>query len=382
MRIVIPKEIVPHETRVALIPETVSRLIRSGLDVCIESGAGFSAGHKDQDYIEAGAQIAAEASSLYDMADLVLKVRRPVEHPALGKLELDLYPEGAFLLAMLDVARHPELVEQLVGRSITGFSLLHVPRISRAQKMDVFSSMSTVAGYKAALLAADSLPKFFPLMMTAAGTIAPARVFVIGAGVAGLQAIATCRRLGAVVEATDVRPAVREEVQSLGAAFVDLQVSESEAVGEGGYAKELSEKRKQEERKIITEHLQSADAVICTAFVHGRPAPKIITTAMVESMKPGSVIVDLAAEQGGNCEVTRASEKVMHHDVLVRGPLHLVTSMPVHASQMYSRNIAALLQHLIKDGEIHLDFDDEITASTCVARAPTLRQNPEASATT
>jgi NAD(P) transhydrogenase subunit alpha len=309
-----------------------------------------------------------DPGAVWAEADVVLCVRAPRNDERRGAHPIDAMREGAVLIGFLRPSRHPGLVAKLEGRRINAFSMDLVPRISRAQKMDALSSMSTVAGYKAALLAAASLGKFFPLFMTAAGTIPPAKVFVLGAGVAGLQAIATARRLGAVVEAFDVRPAVREEVQSLGATFVSAELASESAVGAGGYAKEQSEDFHRRERELLARHVSSADVVITTAMVPGRPAPRLVTEEMVQGMRPGSVIVDLAAEEGGNCVLTQPGEQVRAHGVTILGPLDLVTEMPVHASAMYARNISALLLHLVRDGALHLDFDDEITRGACVTR--------------
>jgi len=296
----------------------------------------------------------------------VLKVREPVAHPGLGAHEADLFPEGSLLVSFLAPARGAEAIDKLAARRISAFAMELVPRITRAQGMDALSSMSTVAGYKAVLMAAAGLGKFFPLLMTAAGTIAPARVFVLGAGVAGLQAIATARRLGAVVEAFDVRPAVREEVQSLGATFVQLDLTDATNVGAGGYAKELSADHVQRERELIHQHVKTSDVVITTAMVPGRKAPVLITEAMVRDMRRGAAIMDMAAETGGNCELTEPGATVVKHGVTIHGPINLAASMPEHASQMYSRNISALLNLLAKQGELALDFDDEIVKGCCI----------------
>jgi len=368
MRLSVPREIAPRETRVALVPETVGRLVKSGLEVIVETGAGERATHTDDAYRSAGATIAPGPRELWSAGDVTLCIRAPREDSHLGAHQVDLLREGTALIGFLRPSRHPGLVEKLRSRRITGFSMDQVPRISRAQNMDALSSMSTVAGYKAALLAADSLGEFFPLLMTAAGTIAPAKVFVLGAGVLGLQAIATSRRLGAVVEAFDVRPAVRDEVQSLGATFVNGELEE-QAVGEGGYAKELSEDTQRRERELLAKHIAAADVVITTAMVPDKPAPRIVTADMVRAMRPASVIIDMAADTGGNCELTRAGERVVEHGVIIIGPLDLVCDMPVHASQMYSRNVSALLTHLVKNGALALDWDDEITRGSCVTHA-------------
>ena len=366
MRIAVPREIVPRETRVALVPETVAKLAKSGLAVTVETGAGAQAMFLDDAYRAAGATIAPDARAAYADADVVLKVREPVLNEPLGAHEADLVPEGAALIAFLGRDAQSEVARKLAARRVTAFSMEMVPRISRAQKMDALSSMSTIAGYKDALIAADSLGKIFPLLMTAAGTIAPARVFVLGAGVAGLQVIATSRRLGAVVEAFDVRPAVREEVQSLGATFVGHELLDAAAVAAGGYAKEMTPEQQAKQRELVADRLKQSDVVVSTAMVPGKKAPVLITEAMVRDMRPGSVIVDLAAEMGGNCELTQPGADVVRHNVLILGPMNLAATLPVHASQMYARNIFALLTHLVKDGALHLDFDDEITRESCL----------------
>ncbi len=363
LRIGVPRETTPGETRVALVPEAAGKLAKAGFAVVVESGAGEGAFHPDSAYREAGAEVSNTAAAFG--ADVVLKVREP-RPLAAGAHEADLIREGALLIAFLDPARNSELLERLARRRVTAYAMERIPRISRAQKMDALSSMSTVAGYKAALLAADTVGRFFPLLMTAAGTIAPARAFVLGAGVAGLQAIATARRLGAVVEAFDVRPAVREEVQSLGATFVAAEHADASLVGAGGYAKEMSADQEERERALIHEHVKHADVVITTAVVPGRRAPVLVTAAMVAGMKAGSVIVDLAAESGGNCELSRPGEVAAVNGVTILAPLNLVSTLPIHASQMYSRNVSTLLLHLVKDGAVALDFADEITRDTCV----------------
>ena len=368
MRIAVPRETVPGETRVALIPETVARLVKSGLELSVEAGAGERAMFVDEAYRQAGATLVADTRELYAQADVVLKVREPAAHPTLGVHEAELIRQGAVLISFLGRDAGSEAARKLEARGVTAFSMEMIPRISRAQKMDALSSMSTVAGYKAVLLGAAALGKFFPLLMTAAGTIAPARVFVLGAGVAGLQAIATARRLGAVVEAFDVRPAVRDEVQSLGATFVGHELLDAAAVAAGGYAKEMTPEQQAKQRQLVADRLKQSDVVISTAMVPGRKAPILIPEATVREMRPGSVIVDLAAEMGGNCELTSPGADVVRHGVTILGPVNLATTVPVHASQMYSRNIAALLVQLVKDGALHLDFDDEITRDTCLVR--------------
>ncbi len=379
MRIAVPRETAPNETRVALVPETVARLVKAGLEVMVEVGAGERACFPDESYRSAGAVISPGPAAAYDGAGMILKVREPGLNDVLHAHEVDLIPAGAVVIGFLGRDRSSALAARLSARHVTAFSMDLVPRISRAQKMDALSSMSTVAGYKAALVAAERLGRFFPLLMTAAGTVPPARVFVLGAGVAGLQAIATARRLGAVVEAFDVRPAVREEVQSLGATFVGQELLDQAAEDAGGYAREASADQQQRQRALIHERLKQADAVISTAMVPGRRAPVLITAAMVHDMRPGSVIVDLAAEMGGNCELTTPGGEVTRDGVRIIGPVNLAATVPVHASQMYSRNISALALHLIKDGKLNLDFEDEITRESClvrVERGPAAQEPP------
>ncbi|HET7225441.1 MAG TPA: Re/Si-specific NAD(P)(+) transhydrogenase subunit alpha [Candidatus Eisenbacteria bacterium] len=375
MRIGVPIEIAADEARVSLVPETVGRLKRAGHSVTVRSGAGERAGFPDEAYRAAGADVLADARAVWSGADVIVKVREPEADPAIGENEIELMRPGAALIGFLGATPRTGTLERLVERRVTAFAMERIPRTTRAQRMDALSSMATVAGYKAALLGASNLGKFFPLLMTAAGTIAPARVFVLGAGVAGLQAIATCRRLGAVVEAFDVRPAVKEEVQSLGATFVQLEVAD--ATGEGGYARVLGEEQQRQERALVAKHVQGADVVITTASVPGRRAPRLIDAATVRGMRPGSVIVDMAAESGGNCELTQPGQRVREHGVVILGPVNLAATLPEHASQMYSRNVAALLQHLTKDGALNVDFTDAITSATCVAHAGEVRVGSE-----
>jgi NAD(P) transhydrogenase subunit alpha len=367
------------ETRVALVPETLQRLAKAGLTVAVESGAGEAAGFPDDLYATAGGSVASDRASLLAGADVLLTVQPPPDDVVAA-----LKP-GALVLGFLRPGQDGGRFEAMASRGVYGFALERLPRTSRAQKMDALSSMSTVAGYRAVLLAAARLPRFFPLLMTAAGTIPPARVFVLGAGVAGLTAIATARRLGAVVEAFDVRPAVKEEVESLGATFVhahaeapagapaapnpiDVELGGTHSSGSGAYASALSESAERAERALLARHVAGADVVITTAVVPDRKAPLLITGDMVKAMRPGAVIVDLAAESGGNCELTRAGEDVFAHGVHVLGPVNLPAGLPGHASQMLSRNLSALLLHLVKDGAPALDFTDDITAGACVAR--------------
>ena len=360
MKVAVPKEIVPGETRVALVPETVRQLVKGGLEMAVEAGAGGKAFLEDAAYEDAGATVVPDAGTLLADAALVLKVAAPTTDAAAGRNELELLRGGVVLVAMLNPAANLDLVRALAAANVTGLSMDTIPRISRAQSMDALSSMATLAGYKAALLAADELAKIMPMMMTAAGTIRPASALVIGAGVAGLQAIATARRLGAAVRAVDTRPAVKEEVESLGARFVALDVEHAEEEDAGGYARDLGEAFYRQQQEILAPHVKDADIVIATALIPGRPAPALITQTMVETMKPGSVIVDLAAPAGGNCTLTEPGGRIRHAGVTILGPLNLPAELPVHASQMYSRNVAALLGELVKDGQMNLDMENEI----------------------
>lgn len=357
MKIAVPKETAPGERRVALVPDSVGRLVRSGASVWIEPDAGTAAGFPDTAYEAVGAVVARGMTTLYADAHMVIRVQRPTSE------EADTIPDGAVLIGMLQPSTGDELVERLTSRGVRALSLERVPRISRAQSMDVLSSQATVAGYKAVLLGASTLPKFLPMLTTAAGSIAPAKVFVIGAGVAGLQAIATARRLGAVVSGFDIRPAAAEQVRSLGATFVSSEAVSTSAEVVGGYAREQTQGEQQRTLETIARHIVDQDMVITTAQIPGRAAPRLITEGMVRSMSAGSVIVDLAAETGGNCELTRAGETVDASGVKVMGPLNLPSALPLHASQMLSRNILTLLQHLIRDGELHIDPHDEIAGA-------------------
>ncbi|MDX2229492.1 MAG: Re/Si-specific NAD(P)(+) transhydrogenase subunit alpha [Leptolyngbyaceae cyanobacterium bins.349] len=369
MKIAIAKEIEAGERRVALIPDTVGRLVKQGFEVWVENGAGEAAHFSNEAYINAGAIIVSTPETVFS-ADLILKVKPP-QHREDGRHEADLLKPGSTLISFLDPLGNPALCQQLADRQVTAFSMEMIPRISRAQSMDALSSQASLAGYKAVLIAAAACPKFFPMLTTAAGTIPPAKVFIIGAGVAGLQAIATARRLGAIVEAFDIRPAVKEEVQSLGAKFVEVALEE-DTVAAGGYAKEVSDIAKQKTQAAISAHVKQADIVITTAQVPGKKAPLLVTAEMVAAMKPGAVIVDMAAEQGGNCAGTEAGRQMVHNDVTLIGPVNLPASMPVHASQMYAKNLLTLVQHLVKDGQLNLDFDDEITREACVVHAGTV----------
>jgi NAD(P) transhydrogenase subunit alpha len=358
VKVAIPKESVADERRVALVPDTAAKLIAASLEVSVESGAGAGAFFPDGSYEKAGVKVVKSAEALLKDADAVLKVQAPAPN------EIALLKSGAVLISFLQPATQADIVRALAKRGITAFSLELLPRISRAQSMDALSSQASASGYKAVLMAAGRLGKFFPMMMTAAGTVAPARVLVMGAGVAGLQAIATARRLGAVVSAYDVRPAVKEEVESLGGTFIELALESQ--LGEGGYAREQSEEFLRKQRELIGEHVAKSDVVITTAAVPGRRAPLLVTGEMVKGMRPGSVIVDLAADTGGNVELTQAGKDVDVAGVTIIGTRNVPATMPLATSQLFARNVANLLLHLVKDGAITLDFEDEITKGSCV----------------
>ena len=348
------------ERRVALVPETVTKLVEAGSDVVVQRGAGAGAWVADEAYEEAGATIAETFADVAQAADVLVKVQKT------DTAELDALRTHQVLIAFLQPLTDRAGIDALAARGVVAFALESIPRITRAQPMDALSSQSTVAGYKAAIIAADRLPRFFPLLMTAAGTVRPASVLVLGAGVAGLQAIATAHRLGAVVSGFDVRPVVKEQVESLGATFLDLGIRGEETAG--GYAAELTEEQQRQQQEELQKRIADMDAVITTALVPGRDAPKLITAGAVEAMRPGSVIVDLAAEAGGNCELTEPDEEVVRSGVTIVGRTNLASLMPAHASQLLSRNVSALLQHLAPDGELKLDWEDEITRGTCVTR--------------
>jgi H+-translocating NAD(P) transhydrogenase subunit alpha len=371
VRIAVPRETGSGEMRVALVPESISRLVRAGVEVVVERGAGATAFLDDAAYEKAGARL-ADAGELLEGATVVTRVRRPTDE------ELAAIPPGALLVALLQPAADDPSLARLGERGVTALALERVPRITRAQSMDVLSSQATVAGYKAVLLGAAELDKFLPMLTTAAGAIAPARVFVIGAGVAGLQAIATARRLGAVVSGFDIRAAAAEQVQSLGATFVATELASGDAETAGGYAKQQSEDEQERTLRAIAGHIREMDLVVTTAQIPGRPAPLLITQEMVATMRPGSVIVDLAADTGGNCELTRPGETVEVGGVRILAPANLAATLPLHASQMFSRNVLTLLQHLIRDGELHLDLDDDIAGPMCVARPATAAAPPAA----
>ena len=370
----VPKETADLEKRVALIPETVAKLVEKGLDVQVEKDAGLASNYLDESYREAGATIVDNRSELFSSADILIAIQTP------DREDLDKLKEGSVLVCFLWALQNESTVAFLKEKNITALGMDAVPRISRAQNMDALSSMSSIAGYKATLIGANELDRYLPMMMTAAGTVAPAKVLVLGAGVAGLQAIATAKRLGAVVEAFDIRPAVKEQVESLGAKFVEVPDLDEDTETKGGYAKELSEDKQERQRQVIHEHAKKSDIIITTALIPGKPAPKLVTKQMVHDMHPGSVVVDLAAEQGGNCELTEAGETIEVNEVKIAGPLNIASSLAYHASQLYSKNMMALLDHLLEEGKPHFDFEDEITLNTTITHrgeiiSPMLKEN-------
>ncbi len=363
MKIAVPRESAEGETRVALTPQIAGQLVADGIEVLVEAGAGEASSNLDGAYAEAGARIVPDAPSLYGEADMVLRVGRPSDE------EVQMLRQGTVLIGTLGTLARPELAQKLAERGVTAISMDAIPRITRAQSMDTLSSQATVGGYKAVLIAAERLPKFMPLLTTAAGTVRPAKGIVMGAGVAGLMAIGTARRLGAVVEATDVRPAVKEQVQSLGGTFLEVEMTDEEkakAETAGGYATEMSDDYKRRQAELIAERVKEADFVITTALIPGRPAPRLVTDEMVKSMKPGSVIVDMAAEMGGNVEGTEPGKEVVRHGVKIIGFTNLPATMPGSATQMYAKNVQTLVKHLVKDGRIDLDFADEITRGATI----------------
>jgi NAD(P) transhydrogenase subunit alpha len=363
MKVVVPRELTTGETRVAATPRTVKRMDRAGLEVHVEAGAGQASGITDSEFTEAGATVIDDRAALFAGSEIILCVKPPDPET------ITQMPSGAFLIAVLDPLIEHEVVTQLAERGVSAFSLDMVPRIARAQSMDVLSSMSTLTGYQAVLLAAMALPGVMPYLTTAAGTLHPSKVLVLGAGVAGLQAIATARRLGALVWGYDIRPVVKEQVESLGAEFLELIDTSDAAEDAGGYAKEQSQDQAAEQQRAMTAHLAEMDAVITTALIPGRPAPILLTTGMVEAMKPGSVIVDLAAERGGNCELTKPGENFTSDSgVTILGPLHLHCSVPAHASLMYANNVANFLLHMCRDGQIDVESEDEVVCGTLVTR--------------
>jgi len=373
----VPKETQAGETRVAATPETVKAYIKAGLQVVVESDAGRASHLLDASYAEAGARLSSTPALEWGQADMILKVNGPsVQEAASMKA-------GAILVSFISPHKNLPLVKALLSQKVTTLAMELVPRITRAQKMDALSSQASIAGYKAVLIGASRLGKYFPLLMTAAGTVQPAKVVIMGAGVAGLQAIGTAKRLGAVVWVSDVRPAAKEQVESLGGKFIDLPMAES-GEGQGGYAKEMSKEFLAKQQAIIAEHVASADVVITTAQIPGKPAPRLVSAATVERMRPGSVIVDLAAEQGGNCELTEAGKDVVKHDVLIIGSTNLPASMPLDASMLYSRNVSALVLHLLKHDDVgvslHIDTTEEVTRGTLLTHAGETMHAPTAEA--
>ncbi len=370
MIIGVPKESFPNEARVALTPDTVAALTKKQLNVVIESGAGISAGFPDSTYEAKGAAIVSGRADVFGKSDVILQVRSPGANPDAGKADFKLLREGQVVIGLSDPLGMPELAKDLASTGATSFSMELIPRITRAQSMDVLSSQATIAGYKAVLIAAMNQQKMYPMMMTAAGTIAPAKVFIIGAGVAGLQAIASAKRLGAIIQAYDVRPAVKEQIESLGAKFVELDLETGDAEDTGGYAREMGEEFLRKQREMMTRVVAEVDAVITTAAIPGKKSPVLITADMVEGMMPGSVIVDLASERGGNCELTRHGETVVTENrVTIIGPENISSTIPLHASQMYAKNIYTFLMNMVKDGELNLDMDDEIIRDTLITKA-------------
>lgn len=360
MRIAVPQEKQPGEARVALAPESVKKLVGSGVEVCVESGAGLKAGFLDSDYTAVGAKLMDHAALLQG-ADILTCINRP--EPA----DFDRLKAGTVIIGFLKPLDEPAKLEPVVSRKLTAFSMELIPRITRAQSMDALSSMATVAGYKAIILAAEQVPKLFPLLMTAAGTIPPAKVLVLGAGVAGLMAIATARRLGAVVEAYDVRAAAGEQVKSLGAKFLEVDLGGIQTEDAGGYAKELSEEALQRGRDMVAKHAATSDVVVTTAQVPGRRAPLMLSEQAISAMRPGAVVVDLAASTGGNCALTKPGENVVYNGVTIMGPLNMPSTVPLHSSQLYSRNLTSFLALIIDKGALKIDMTDEILKGSCIA---------------
>jgi NAD(P) transhydrogenase subunit alpha len=382
----VPKETFPGERRVALVPTALRPLIKAGLEVIVESGAGADAGYPDSAYADKGAKIASSRDEVFG-ADIVVQVRGYGANPEEGKADVERLRRGQIVIGTFEPLTSIPAAKEVAAKGATLFAMELIPRITRAQSMDVLSSMATIAGYKAVLLGANHLPKMFPMMMTAAGTISPAKVFVVGAGVAGLQAIASAKRQGAIVEAYDVRPAVKEQIESLGGKFLELELEAGDAEDKGGYAKAMGEEFYRKQREMMTKVVAENDVVITTAAVPGKKAPILITAEMVRGMMPGSVIVDLAAERGGNCELTRAGETVVENGVTIIGPLNIPTTLPFHASQMYAKNVATFLAHLVKDGKVELNMEDEITRDTMVCRDgelvnPAMREGANVTTTT
>jgi NAD(P) transhydrogenase subunit alpha len=364
MVIAVPREVLPGENRVACVPDVASKLIKLGFQVQVEKDAGLNAGYTNEMYEKAGAKVVS-LNELYSSADIVIKVQRPLDHPQAGKNELDLFKAGTLLITFLYPLNYPELAKKCAEKKINVISMDMIPRTTLAQKMDALSSQANIAGYKSVVICADTLGKIFPLMMTAAGTISPARVVIMGAGVAGLQALGTAKRLGAVVEVSDIRAAVKEEVQSLGGKFIEVEGAE-DMQDAGGYAKEASEEFLKKQKDLIFKHITEADIVITTALVPGKKAPILVTEEMVKNMRPGSVVLDMAVEFGGNCEVSEKGKTVKKHGVTIIGEPNLPSLVPTHSSDMYSKNILALIQHIGKEGKVDLKLDDEIVKGSLI----------------
>ena len=370
MKISIPKETIQDETRVAATPQSVKELIKAGYEVNIETGAGTSSFISDDNFKNAGANIVNTTNELFKDSDIIIKVAAPTID------EIELMPKGSILISFFQPTIELEKVKSISSKKITGLSMHLVPRTTLAQKMDALSSQANIAGYKAVLVGSSHMSVYMPLLMTAAGTIRPAKVLILGAGVAGLQAIATAKRLGAQVEAFDVRPEVKEQVESLGAKFVEVSSDSDDGVGEGGYAKETSDEYKQKQQELIKEHISKADMVVTTALIPGRKAPILIGKDVVELMKPGSVIMDLAAENGGNCEVTEKDKIITHNDVIVDGTSNIPATMPVHASELYAKNISALVLYMTKENNLNFDMDDEIISGSTFTHQGTITHEP------
>lgn len=365
MIIAVPKEIYPGENRVATVPDVVPRLIKAGFEVLIEKDAGLNAGFTNEKYTSAGARVITDLPEMYSTADIIFKINRPTDHPGLKKSELDLMKKGSLLITFLYPLNYPELAKECAAKGINVISMDMIPRTTIAQKMDALSSQANIAGYKSVIMCADALGKIFPLLMTAAGTISPAKVVIMGAGVAGLQAIGTAKRLGAVVEVSDIRPSVKEEVQSLGGKFIEVETNEN-LQDAGGYAKEVSTEFLQKQKELIFKHITDADIVITTALVPGKKAPVLVTEEMVRNMRPGSVILDMAVEFGGNCEISEKGRTIKKYGVTLIGEPNLPSLVPTHSSEMYSKNLLALITYISKDGNVGIDLQNEIIKGSLI----------------
>jgi NAD(P) transhydrogenase subunit alpha len=363
--IAVPKEIYPGENRVATVPDVVPRLIKAGFEVLIEKDAGLNAGFTNEKYTSAGARVITDLPEMYSTADIIFKINRPTDHPGLKKSELDLMKKGSLLITFLYPLNYPELAKECAAKGINVISMDMIPRTTIAQKMDALSSQANIAGYKSVIMCADALGKIFPLLMTAAGTISPAKVVIMGAGVAGLQAIGTAKRLGAVVEVSDIRPSVKEEIQSLGGKFIEVETNEN-LQDAGGYAKEVSTEFLQKQKELIFKHITDADIVITTALVPGKKAPVLVTEEMVKNMRPGSVILDMAVEFGGNCEISEKGRTVKKYGVTLIGEPNLPSLVPTHSSEMYSKNLLALITYISKDGNVGIDLQNEIIKGSLI----------------